>query len=224
MSAPTYDTGLAKPQRTMLRAAIAARLSPLLVANGGYLRAVMSLPRPLAGSSEIELDWFRRAFQGQTPCIAIALGSKKHQPAGLEATEVRGELEVAIYVASTNQRDLVAGRLEADISSTTDPKSDPGVDAMLEHVEELLLGQNFVLVNGAVSSTTSELKFESEEEVYTDGNLTVWGERATLLVERPINPDRLITQLMTEIQTTTSIEGADPANPIVTTDQTLGAP
>lgn len=223
MSAPTFDTGLSRPQRTLLRAAIATRLAPLLVANGGYLRLIRSLPRPLSGRDPEELDWFRKAFQGQTPCAAIALGAKKHHPAGLEATEVRGELEVVVYIASANQRGFIDGRLETDVVAAAGPTNDPGIDAMLEHVEELLLGQSFVLGTAPNTSTTSELKFEREEELWTDGDLTVWGEHATLLLERPINPDRLIAQLCTDVQTTTSIEGADPANPIVTTDTNLHA-
>lgn len=224
MSSPGYDTGLTRAQRTLLRAAIATRLAPLLVANGGYLRSIKSLPRPLKNGSEDELGWLGNLVQGQVPCIGIALGRKDFEPTGMDIPPIhfRGKLEVALYICSNNLRGYVDGRLETDVVAGASASADPGIDTMLEHVEELLLGESYDLGNGR---PTSELTFEHEDEVFTGGDVTVWEQRASIWLEREINPDRSITQLVTEIQGLHSLEPTtDPENPLVETRTELESP
>lgn len=223
MPGPKYDTGLARAQRTLLRAAIAAQFSDLMLANGGYVRAIKSIPRPLKDSEE-ELGWIGMHAQGQSPCIIIALGGKKYESVDVGADVYRANIDVAIYICSTNVRGLIEGRLETDTVAAGDATKDPGIDTMLEHVEERLLGQSFKL-GGLASQRTSEMDPESEDELFTNGELSIWEQKYSVWVPREVNPNRAITQLNTSIETQTSIAPiTDPENPFVDTVANLETP
>lgn len=223
MPGPVYDTGLTRAQRTLLRATIAAQLSDLLVANGGYLHAIRSLPRPLKNSSEEELGWIGYVAQGQYPMVLIALGSKSYESVDVSAV-YRGKIEVSIYACSGNIRGVIDGRLETDVVAASDATKDPGIDTILEHVEERLLGQGFELGNLPAQRTT-HMDPESEEELVTGGDCTVWEQKYSLYVMREVNPDRKVTQLNLTMEAQTSIEPtSDPENPLVDTVANLEAP
>lgn len=212
-----FDTGLFRAQRSAVRESIAARLAPLLKANGRYVRKIGNLPRPLKGHDEEELGFLANEVQGNAPCIVVALGRKEYQSAGMDipATQFRGELEVAIYVASANSRAFVEGRLAQDVPAMSDATADPGIETMLEHIEELLIGQMIDLKG------TADMRPISEDEVFTGGDYSVWEQRYTLLVDRFLNPERLNTKILTSIEGANNLDGADPGNPVVDTVSTL---
>ena len=224
MSGPKFDTGLARAQRTLLRSAVATALSDLLSTNGGYLRAIRSLPRPLRGHDLDELGFIGNAIQGQAPCVLIALGAKKYEPVDMDSI-YRGRVEVALYVCSNNLRGRIDGRIETDVAAAADATKDPGIDAILENVEERLLGTSFHLGSQTTAAAvTSQMFPESEDEVFTGDDMTVWEQRYSVELYREPNPNRAITAVVTSVETDTEIEGADPANPIVTTVANLEAP
>lgn len=227
MAGPKYDTGLTRAQRTLLRAAIATNLADLLKANGGYLRALKSLPLPLRGTSDDDLGWIGEHALGQTPCILIALGRKDYD--SVDVSDVwRGKIDVALYVCSSNLRGYIDGRLETDVVASADSTADPGIDTILEHAEERLLGQSFEL-GGLASQRTSDMRPSSEDEVFTNGEMTVWEQRYSIYVERQVNPDRAVAQNLLTIEGDHSIVDADPADlsataVMPTTVATLEAP
>lgn len=233
MTANVYDTGLATSQRSAVRTTVMAKLAPLLKANGLYLRAIVPLAIPLhAGHDEQGLALLNIALAGQAPSIAIALGKKTYEAGGSLEIDGRGILEVAIYVCSANPRNTVDGRLANDVTAATDNTADPGVETMLEHVEQLLDGQDLGI------PSVYEMIAETEDQVWTGDDYTIWEQVYRVKVDRMINPNRNIAQLVTSIAAQTSIDTAQsgvpvpapvgsPANPILDYDPSavpLGAP
>lgn len=214
----TYDTGLVAPQRTMIRNAIVAVLAPLLKANGGYLRKVAVLSRPLRDRSEDEVGFLLAATTDQAPAVAVALGKKSMKSVNTDALEWQGSIEVCIYVISSNARSYVEGRLAADVVAATDSTADPGIEVMLAQVEQLLLGQELDIL------TTLEPRSASEDELWTGADITIWEQSYGVLVQLEVNPNRSVTTIVNNIQVANALDGADPVNPLVTTRTNLEAP
>jgi hypothetical protein len=222
--AHAFDTGLLNSQRSTIRAALVTRLGALLKSNGRYMRSVQPLPRAYRGEGDEEGESIlSTAFQGQAPALGVALGRKTYEAADIEAHIARGEITVTIYAVSQNVRAEVEGRLEMDKIGGASIDADPGIEAMLEHVEELLLGQSIPVAG------TTELRPVSEDEVQTFEDVTIWEQVYTLNVERQINPHRAATVVATEIEghhTPHDIEETAPENlnPLVTTLAELEEP
>jgi hypothetical protein len=199
--AHAFDTGLPLPQRTTIRDGIAARLAPLLKSNGGYLAAIVQLPAMMRDSrNDEDRDTMFRALNGRTPAIGIALGRRRTEASGTLATEARGVIDVGIYFASQHSRDLVSGRMAPDVVARANLVADPGIEVMLEHVEQLLLGHSLEDEDGDALATIGELRATDEDEAGTADDLTVWEQKYEIAVERVINPARDVTQLLLSIQ------------------------
>lgn len=187
---PTYDTGLTAPQRTLIRNALVARFAPLLKVNGGFLRVVGSVPRTVRGRSDEDLGWICDAINSATPAIIIGLGRADYESIGTTGLEWAAKLEVALYVASSNARGVVTGRLDSDVQAQSDPTADPGIEVMLEIAHrQLVLGQDLGI------ATTHEFRLVSEEEVETFQAYTIWEQRYTVEIEVEINPNRAVTEV-----------------------------
>lgn len=196
-----FDSGMYRPLRSAMRHAVIERLGstptgngkPLLKASGGYVAKIGALPRPLKGESEDELAFIWIALQGATPSLAVALGRMEVSP--IDGNEsYAGELELAVYSLSKNLRAFVDGRLSPDIVAGGDPTADPGIETMLEHVREILCGQELDLVG------VHELRPKSEDEVVTDGEGSLWEQRFTVVVEVSVNPQRASSDLATAME------------------------
>jgi hypothetical protein len=214
--AQRFDSGLNRPQRSAIRQALVDRLGstltgngkPLLKSGGGYLVRIGVLPRPLRGDADDELALVWIALQGATPALCVALGRMELTP--IDGNESwLGELEVAIYALSRNLRAFVDGRLAPDSVAAADPTADPGIETMLEHVREILCGQEIGLVG------VHEVRPKSEDEVVTDGEGSLWEQRYTVLVEVSVNPQRANSDLVTAFETQHVLDGL--AEPLITT-------
>jgi hypothetical protein len=211
-----FDTGLFRAQRTVIRESLCARLSPLLKANGGYLASIVELARPLRGEGDEDgLALLARAVNGRAPCLVVALGKKNYDGTDTESLLVAGELDIAIYAVTAHARDHVAGRLAADVVSDSNRAADPGIETMLEHVEELLLGQELG-IKGVL-----EVRFNDEDEVATFDDYTVWEQRATIKVQRDINPRRNSTAFVTSIEGRHRLAEIPQVHPMSPTVQTV---
>jgi len=216
---PTYDTGLTAPQRTLLRHAIVARFAPMLKSNGGFLRALGSVPRTVRGRSDEDLGWICDAINSATPAIIVGLGRADYESIGTTGLEWAAKLEVAIYVASSNARGVVSGRLESDVQAQADPTADPGIEVMLELAQrQMLLGQDLDI------ATTHEFRMKSEEEVETFQPYTIWEQIYTVEIEVEINPNRNVTQLVTSVDVNDNLNTDGATDLTVETITNLEAP
>ncbi len=211
-----YDTGLHRAQRSEIRQALIDRITNALAfSNGRYLRAVRALPRPLKSDSPEEMTLVVEMLGTQTPAVLISLGRKTHSAAGMDipAVNFTGDIELAVYVVSANARARTDGRLSTDIAGMSDPKADPGIETILEHLEELLIGQEPNI------KTVCEIRPKYEDEFATFADLTIWEQRYTLSVERQVNPDRDNDEVLTDIEGLNNFTEDDDeaANPVVDT-------
>lgn len=219
MTAPTYDTGLGAPQRTLIRNALVERLQPLLRANGGFLRKIGTLPWTIRSKSDDDIGWLVQAIDSQTPAIIVALGRRDFESIGTFGLEWNGPIEVVVYCASSNARSVVDGRLAGDAAAAIDPTADPGIEAMLEiAMRQIILGQDLDI------PTTHEFRAASEEEVYTFMEYTLWEQRYTVEVQVDINPDRAVTTQVGEIDVANNLDTDGATDLTVETLTTLEAP
>ena len=210
MGAQTYDTGLALPQRTTIRNAVIARLAALktTATPARYVFDVKPLARRFRGEGDEDgMNLLIETFQGSAPAIAVALGRKVYEATDGDAYLSRATLELAVYAVSKHSRGTVEGRLATDVTGDASVTADPGLEAMLEHIEELLLGQA-IGVDGV-----SELRPVSEDEVITAADGSIWEQVYELHVERQINPSRANTTLITSIEGDHRLDGIADTNP-----------
>lgn len=224
--AHSFDTGLAMPQRTLIRRGVIDLLAGLKRSAGGYLHAV----RPFGGivrsfTDELGIDLLWKALSGGSPAIAVALGDRATHPTGMGGFKGAGELELFVYVYSSHPRDMLTGRHEADVVAAASNTADPGIDVIMEHVEELLVGQRVGAtavtspVNEVNRATPSikQIQFGREEELRTEVAFTLWLQRYSVTVTRSIDKYRNVSQLLEEIRTkvrTSDDASADPADPV----------
>lgn len=205
-----FDTGLLKPQRTLIRDSIVAMLSGLLRANGGYLAAVIPWGGVVRGyTDEVGIDAIKRALQGKAPAIAVAVGDRVSSPAGMGGKSHQSELELVLYHYSNHPASLTEGRVAATAAALATTTLDPGLDVMLEHAHELVIGQfpGGTLVTNPVgeksrrTATVKNIVPTREEELATDNASTLWSQRFTIAVDLKITTYRGVTQLLEEIRT-----------------------
>lgn len=205
-----FDTGLARAQRTLLRDGVVSLLSGLLIANGGYLKAVIPFGGVVRGyTDEIGLDQIKAALNGRAPAVAVALGDGAGNAAGMGGFNYTKDIDLIVYHYANNVRALLDGRTKIDARGLAADTNDPGLDVMLEHVEELLIGQRVGAASvtnpvGEITRSTptiKQIRLVTEEELATENALTIWRQRFAVTVARTINPRRGVTQLLEEIRT-----------------------
>lgn len=194
--AHAFDTGLTRAQRTLIRAGAVSLLAPLLRSAGGYLQAIIPWGGVVRSYQDLEgIDLLWAAFNGRAPSVAIALGDRVPSPAGMGGFNFTSKLELVAYHYSNHPRDLESGRLEIDVAGLAANTADPGLDVMMEHVEELLIGQRC-----GASATIKQIRPTREEELRSENGYSLWAQRYEVQVERTINPNRGISQLITEFR------------------------
>jgi hypothetical protein len=208
--AHAYDTGLAMPQRTLVREAVMARLAALKKPFR-YLQAVAAMPLKIQGRSDEEgMGFLFHALSGAAPALAVVLGRGDFAAAGQNAAHARKTLELVVYVVSTNVRGVVDGRLAGDAAAAASDTADPGIETIVEHVEQLLLGRDLGI------DGVEEIRPVSEDELATGQDVTVWEVVFSIRVDRSINHDRAITQLLLEVETRNRVHGSAAADDFVT--------
>lgn len=208
--AHVYDTGLSVPQRTAIRDAVIAALAPLAKAATPprYLRAIVTIARPYRGEGdEAGKDLIVAELLGCAPALAIAIGRGTYDDAGVGATELSGELELAVFAISQHERSVTEGRLYGDAIASGDATADPGIWTMLEHARERVAGADL-----QIAGVAAPRLFE-EDEVLTAANATVWQQRYRIAISADVNPARDTTQQLLDLEGHHVIEAADPAGP-----------
>lgn len=210
--AHAFDTGLATPQRTLVRDGVVTALGPLLLSNGLYLRYIGIFAGTLDGGMG-EREELLDQLQGQAPAVLVALGRKTYEAAGAttQRNRYRGAIAVHVHVASNHMRSREA-RQAGDVVAAASVTKDPGLDTILEHVEELLIGYQIPDGNDSVY----RLVPEDEDEVWHDNQISIWRQRYTVRVQRNINVYRDAVTLLTEIYTEHDQDDA-PVSPLLTT-------
>jgi hypothetical protein len=191
-----FDTGLAGAQRTQIRNGAVALLAGLLKTAGGYLQAVIPWGGIVRGyTDEQGIDDLAIALEGRSPAVAIALGDMTSKPAGIGGFNFTGALELVAYFYSSHPRGVTEGRLAIDAAGLASDTADPGLEAAMEQVMQLLVGQRC-----GVAATVKQVRPRSEDELRTEDAFTLWAQRYDLEVTRKINANRGVSQTITEFR------------------------
>lgn len=218
LKANVFDSGLGKPQRTVVREAVIDLLQRLLIANGGYLQAVEESAVRVRGEHDDEgfMEIFDR-LQGRAPSVLVYLGDKPYTPAG--AAEMwTAEIDVHVYLLVNSLRGITA-RLSRDVVALGNPQRDPGVEVALEHIEELLIGQ----CPGGTKGQIREIRPQRETHVGTEQGFEMWEQIYTVRVSRSIRAKRDLTVDLKAINTYARLadQQTDADPPIVEADTEL---
>jgi hypothetical protein len=190
-----FNTGLAKPQRTLITEGAIALLSGLLRPTG-YLATVIPWGSVVRSyTDEVGVVQLHDALSARAPGIAIATGDGPSTTAGIGGFQAKKVIDLLVYFASTNKRDGYSGRMARDGASLASGTADPGLHVMMEHAAELLIGQRC-----GASSSIKQIVTDREEELYTGEQVTIWLQTYRVEVRTNLKEFRNATQLLADLR------------------------
>lgn len=191
-----FDHGLAKPLRTLVRDGVVAALHPLLLSEGtGYLEAVEPFGSVVRTDDPATVGLVHELLQGRAPAVLVALASKTTEEYGNQGRRWMGLLTVQVIVYSSHARSIEA-RLAGDVVSEARSQADPGIDVMLEHLEELLFDNNLGI--GAKAHTLFPV---GEEELGTEAGHTIWMQTYQIRINRDVLDSRTALKRIADFMT-----------------------
>lgn len=215
--AKTFDHGLAKPHRTLIRDGAVTLLSGLERINGGYLQFVGKFGAVIRSWTDADgVDQLFDALSGQAPAIVVAVGDSTSKEAGTGGFGWTDDFELFVYHVTNHARDMVIGRQAEDPVALVDDAADPGLDVMMAHAKELLVGQRC----GVSHATMKQVKPDREEELLTKDGVTVWLQSYRIRTALTIKEFRNVTQLLESIGIRTIQEAGEVNLPAAKTKET----
>lgn len=201
--AHVYDHGGPSPLRKMLREAIAARLAPLKVAEGKYVKQVCEWPAPGRMDDDSLEFMISHYTQGVFPTVAVAIGDRNYESRSADGLSLSGILAVFVYVLCKHQRSTLS-RQSGDVASAASDTADPGAETILEHVFELLANQAMG-VDGCGKLTPVDETIEA----FGDEAL-IWQLAFNCKTEIRINPDRAASYYLDSVMMHHTIPDSEP--------------
>lgn len=208
--AHSFDNGLHVPQRTRIRRGAVTLLSGLKRSAGGYLVDVIPYGGVVRTYTDTEGVQQIVATLSRAPSIAVAVGDRASLVAGIGGYQERGEIDLLIYFSNNNARSEQRWRQEIDSAGLASDTADPGLDVILDHAKELLIGQ---LVAGSAKDI-KQIRPEREEELVTAEAVTIWLQTYKVTTHVQISEFRTVTQLLTSLRmraATNPLETTPPA-------------
>jgi len=190
-----FDSGAAAPQRTRIQQGALALLSGLRRSEGGYLLELQPFGSVINGRDDDVGAGQLISILTRMPAIAVALGGRTSEVKGMGGYAEVGEIDLLIYFASSNARNMAIGRQQIDGPGLANDQADPGLHIMLDHAKELLLGQW-----PDVGSDIKQLRPHMEEPVFSSAAMTVWLQTYKVTVNTRISEFRTVKQLLTSIR------------------------
>ncbi len=204
----TFDTGLTHGTRRLIREAVVAKLVPLTKGAGKYLERVVEFPSPFRETDPDLFNMMVDLVTGSSCVAAVACGRRDFAGVAGGREEGRAELTVHVYIASrhtagTLQRQAGTAAAELDVTR------DPGLDAVLDQVYELLKGADLGI------EIAGELQAENEDLAWFASDVAMWEQTYKVGHQFNINRLRGLTRLATVIETTLIRDELDEDNPAV---------
>lgn len=204
--AHTFDHGLAKPLRTLVREGVIARLGRLLISAGGYLSAIIPVGSVVRGTEDVDgISYMFDALNGRAPAIAVAIGDETFTPAGMSGYQWRSTLDVRVYAITNNLRSREA-RQAADVVALASNAKDPGIDILLEHLAQLLIGYQIASSSSPKGQQIFELRPTRQQELVNNNAMALWEAVFTVDLSREINAKRDVNTAITSLWTFTKID------------------
>lgn len=206
--AHSFDTALTSAQRTLVQLGAVQLLSGLLRTAApvpGYLAAVIPWGGVIRSYTDADgIDLLYSDLVGRAPSIAVALADRSSSSAGVGGFQFKAELDLMLYFASNHARDMTEGRFLIDAVGLAADTADPGLHIMMEHAEELIVGQRC-----GGSSSIKQVVPVREEELVTTAEMSLWLQHYRVTLVRTINENRSAQQLLTDLRT--NVRNSDPA-------------
>ncbi len=182
--AQPYQSGLGEPQETAIARAVVERISLLHRDRGRYLKYVGQLDAMPSRMSDELFAGLLQTVRGQVPCALVAIDSSQAEPGGMtgDREQWTRRFEIAVGIYSSHRRGRVEGRLDPDAISNADDRKDPGLRAICEHVDVLLMGWPLGL------KTVYELEPGQGGTLFTDRGGTLRELRYSVRVDRSREP------------------------------------
>ncbi len=190
-SSRAFNSGAAKPQRTLIQQGAIDVLSDLK-RPAGYLVDVIPWGAVVRTHTDDEgVAMLVDALAGRAPAIAVATGDRTTEPAGVGGLVGRSTIELLIYHASSHARSLQRGRQESDVTALANLRADPGLHVILEHAAELLVGQRC-----GASTAIKQIRADTEVELATTPAVTIWLQTYQITVVSRATEYRTAQQLL----------------------------
>ena len=216
--AHAFDHGLAAPLRSLVRSAVLALLAPLGKSAGGYLAAIGPFPRTVTSSGDEDaIDHLFEQLGGRAPAVLVALGDQRFESTSTAVHRWQADLTLQVLVVSNNGRGLV-DRLTLDPAGALDDTADPGVEIILEHVAELLVGADLGVAKAHPPRPVAV------HHLGTGDALTLWAIEFAISVAADVRSTRETLdriELIASTLTATATAGGDGVH---TTDQETPIP
>lgn len=190
--AHAFDTGLAAPQRTLVRAAVLAALAELQRSEGRYLAGLEPITSPLSFDREPDELYFNDLVRGRSPVVLVGLGVRDFE-AGNGADVWHGLLTLHVYCCSGAKRSHLA-RVEGDVVSAADDQAEPGLEVVAEHVLERLAGRR--LGSSALGGT---IRPQREQMAYLGQAYSVIEQVYQVDLTTSINEARDLTTVLADL-------------------------
>lgn len=190
-----FDSGFSEPQRTRIQHGAVALLSPLKRSEGGYLIEVAPFGAVITNAEDDQGAAQLISALSRMPSVAVALGDRTSDVRGMGGYIEDGELDLIVYLSSSNARNNQVGRMEIDGAGLASDLADPGLHVMMDHVKELLLGQR-------IDSGTDikQIRPYREEGLYSSSAMTVWRQTYRISVQIRVSEWRTVTQLLNSLR------------------------
>lgn len=209
-----FDHGLGRPQREIIQAGVVDLLARLRVDQGGYLQAIEPTDVVVRGVNDEEhLGLIYDQLQGRAPAILVATGDKDYTPVSTATHEWKGPISVHVYFFANSLRSRLS-RLTGDAQSKASQIADPGLYVMMEHAEQLLIGERCT-----GNTSIKELRPVSEGSLGSDNEIAIWQQTYSVLVTRSIREKRDLALELKQINTYHRLSQQAPTDtPVVSTE------
>lgn len=210
--AHSFDSGSTKPQRTRIQQGALSILSGLRKSEGGYLLALEPFGAVVTNKDDDVGAAQLVSVLTKMPAVAVALGDRTSEVKGMGGYAEMGEIELLIYVASSNARNMEIGRQMIDGTGLASNTADPGLHIILDHVKELLIGQY-----PDMGKDIKQVRPFLEQALYSSTAMTVWLQTYKVTVDTRISEWRTVKQLLTSIRFRAAVDPTEVHLPAAAT-------
>jgi hypothetical protein len=204
-----FDSGLAIPQRTLIRRAAVSLLSQLKQPTGYLLnvKAIGGIVRSYTDEPDIQ-----RLIKecGPSPSIGVQLATRQFETLAIGGKQAKSNVTLLLYFVSQHSRDVLS-RHEADVEALANDHKDPGLDIMMEHAIELMHGQ----YPSQTNLTVKQIQIQREEELVTLPEVCIWLQTYQLTTQTYTGSKEFRTaeQLIDSIHWRTTTDQSEPLPP-----------
>lgn len=204
---------MADPVATQIVASVMARVAPLALAQGGYVKAIKRAAARLdARLAETVWQAALDEMRANAPAIFTTIDAYRNftGTSGGRTQSWKGDADLYVYCATDHRGSLTEGRLDPDATADADPTADQGLWRLVEDVFGRLAGWS-------PQGNAYRLNPVGGRFVVIDEAITVWEwhfSASVVLDSTPIPAPPTVTSALVDNQT-------PDAPPVIITSEEL---